>query len=269
VTFAYANLILTGMAALHAGRLETNLAGLTVWDGNRGGGLGGTESLVRLWQSRGVTLQQIDPAALAREEKLDLKPFTTVEAPSSPSAETETGVPHQLMAMLFADAVGYSELGEDQIPLFVEHCLVPIAELIEKSPQPPVVKETAGDGLYLVFHTVRDAGLFALALRELMSGIDWETRGLPATMGLRVGLHCGPVHQLVDPITGLRKYTGPHTSRTARIEPITPPGQVYASQAFAAVAAATGVKELAFEYVGRTALAKKYGSLALYHVRRS
>jgi hypothetical protein len=34
------------------------------------------------------------------------------------------------------------------------------------------------------------------------------------------------------------------------------------------VAAATGVEELSFDYIGHTNLAKKYGSLALYHVRR-
>jgi hypothetical protein len=57
--------------------------------------------------------------------------------------------------------------------------------------------------------------------------------------------------------------------RTARIEPITPPGEVYASEAFAAVAAATGIRDLAFDYVGRKALAKQYGSLGLYHLRCS
>ena len=171
--------------------------------------------------------------------------------------------------MLFADAVDYSKLHDEQIPLFVEHFVAPIAELIERSSQAPVLKETAGDGFYFVFRNVRDAGLFALALRDLISQIDWEACGLPPTMGLRTALHCGPVRKLVDPITGQLKYTGPHTSRTARIEPITPPGQVYASQAFAAVAAATGVEHLDFEYVGRTDLAKRYGSLALYHVRRA
>jgi hypothetical protein len=43
---------------------------------------------------------------------------------------------------------------------------------------------------------------------------------------------------------------------------------VYASSAFAAVASATGVDDLDFGYIGRTRLAKKYGSLALYHVQR-
>ena len=67
-----------------------------------------------------------------------------------------------------------------------------------------------------------------------------------------------------DPVTHTMFYTGSHTSRTARIEPITPPGQVYTSSAFAAVAAATGVDDLGFSYIGRIPLAKQYGSLALY-----
>ncbi len=257
--FVYANLILTGMAALHARRLDTELFALTVWDGEQGDGLGGTASLLQHWQSSGHAVERIDPAA----------PDAEVTNPALPSADGTHAIPENLMAMLFADAVGYSELHYDQIPLFVEHFVSPIAELIGRSATPPVLKETAGDGFYFVFRNVRDAGLFALALRDLISQVDWEARGLPATLGLRTALHCGPVHKLVDPITGEQKFTGPHTSRTARIEPITPPGQVYASQAFAAVAAAIGVEELDFEYVGRTDLAKKYGSLALYHVRRA
>ena len=50
-------------------------------------------------------------------------------------------------------------------------------------------------------------------------------------------------------------------------EPITPPGQVYASSAYAAVLAATGTG-LALTYVGRMPLAKGYGTLGLYHVRQ-
>jgi class 3 adenylate cyclase len=70
-----------------------------------------------------------------------------------------------------------------------------------------------------------------------------------------------------DPVTGSRLFTGPHTSRAARIEPITPPGQVYASSAFAAVAAASGIDGIVMRHVGRTPLAKRSGSLSLYHLQ--
>jgi len=169
--------------------------------------------------------------------------------------------------MLFADAVGYSKLTEDQIPAFIEQFLGDIARLRLDSPDGPIHVETAGDGLYMVFEQVGAAGRFALELSRIIGGRDWRDAGLPPSMGIRIALHCGPVFCTRDPITGNPMYTGPHTSRTARIEPITPVGQVYASGAFAAVATATDVSDLRFSYIGRAQLAKKHGSLALYHVR--
>jgi class 3 adenylate cyclase len=172
-----------------------------------------------------------------------------------------------MRAMLFADAVGYSQLSEDQVPRYIEGFLGAVAELSRRTAHPFEHVETSGDGLYMVFGGVADAGHFALELNALANGFDRAAHGLPPNFNLRIALHCGPVHCGRDPITGRPLYTGPHTSRTARIEPITPPGQVYASSAFAAVAAASGADGLAMGYVGRIPLAKGYGTLGLYHVR--
>jgi adenylate cyclase len=108
---------------------------------------------------------------------------------------------------------------------------------------------------------------YALELSAMTNGFDRAAYGLPESFDLRIALHCGPVHCGTDPITGGRIYTGPHASRAAHIEAITPPGQVFASNAFAAVAAASGVDGLALHYVGRIPLAKGRGTLGLYHVR--
>jgi len=267
-TYMYSNLVLSGMAALHARTLDSELVCGAVWDGSGDGGEGGTASAVEQWRSNALRVECIHPTRPMESRSLD--PAAPARSQLSGVAEpAQNDAPHQLRAMLFADAVGYSKLSEDQTLLFAEHFLAPIARLIEESDSAPVFKETSGDGLYFVFDSVRDAGLFGLALRDLIADVDWETHGLPANLALRVALHCGPVHSMKDPITGQQKYTGPHTCRTARIEPITPPGQVYASQAFAALAAASGVDELSFEYAGRTPLAKNYGSFSLYHVCRA
>jgi class 3 adenylate cyclase len=170
--------------------------------------------------------------------------------------------------MLFADAVGYSRLGEEQIPLFFEHYVGAIASYNKATRHAPEHIETAGDGMYMVFEDPHAAAHYALELSELIAGRDWPALGLPADMSVRVGLHCGPVYIGQDPITDAPLYTGIHTSRTARIEPITPPGHVYASSAFAAVAAARCIEGLRFSYIGRTQLAKQYGALPLYHVKR-
>ena len=53
------------------------------------------------------------------------------------------------------------------------------------------------------------------------------------------------------------------------IEPVTPPGLVYASESFAALAAAEAATSFRCEYVGQTAQAKGYGTFPTYVVRRS
>ena len=262
-TFEYANHILCGMARLRAGVLQTDLHGVAMWDGNaRGGGGGGAASLVSLWQSQRVEVTSVHLPLPVRQPG---SPGITAAA-ATPDEQLPPGFSHEIRAMLFADAVGYSGLSEDQTPTFVTHFLGAIARLNDLIPQTPEHVETTGDGLYMVFHDVRDAGLYALALSQLVTGTDWVACGLPAAMNIRIALHSGPVYCGRNPLTGAALYTGPHTSRTARIEPITPPGQVYCSAAFAAVAAAMGVNEFTMHYVGRVALAKGYGQLGLYHL---
>jgi class 3 adenylate cyclase len=259
-TFEYANLVLAGMARLRAQGLQTDLQGLAVWDGRPSVGKAGAAALVRIWQAQNVTLEQIR----IPEVRADASP---PEAITFLPDEQPAGFSHENRAMLFADAVGYSGLSEDQTPNFVNQFLGAVADLNARTVQRPEHVETTGDGLYMVFGSVRDAGCYALELNKLVTGTDWASRGLPGGLNIRIALHCGPVYCGRNPVTGSALYTGPHTSRTARIEPVTPPGQVYASSAFAAVAAAMGVDDLAMQYIGRMPLAKGYGLLGLYHVR--
>jgi len=268
--FAYANLVATGTGKLRAQGLDAPLRGLACWDCGAPGAAGGAASVVSLWEARGLAVEHVRLAALRPAGGMPAKVIAN-EAPEDRTEATEeraeAATRHELRAMLFADAVGYSQLSEDQIPRYISGFLGAVAELARRTAHPFEHVETSGDGLYMVFATVAGAGHFALELSALANGLDRAACGLPERFNLRIALHCGPVHCGRDPITGGRLYTGPHTSRTARIEPITPPGQVYASAAFAAAAAASGVDDLAMAYVGRMPLAKGYGTLGLYHVR--
>ena len=261
-TFEYANLVLTGMGGLRARLLDTTLRGVAVWDPHAPSSPGGSASTLTLWEQRGIAVDRIDIGALRRDP-----PGAPPASPAAPDTPPLPATRHEMRSMIFADAVGYSQLTEDQIPKYISCFLGAVASLNRRTAHRFEHVETAGDGLYMVFREPSDAGHYALELSGLVNAADWTTHGLPSNLNLRIALHSGPVHCGMDPITDLPIYTGPHTSRTARIEPITPPGLVYASSAFAAVAAASGVEDLAMSYVGRIPLAKSHGTLGLYSVR--
>jgi hypothetical protein len=261
-TFDYANLVLTGMGRLRAQTMDAPLRAVAVRDPEDPATPGGTTSNLSLWRAASIAIDEIRLSDLRTGPVPRHVPLGEVRSPPAP----ESGVRHEMRAMLFADAVGYSKLSEDQIPGYIAGFLGMVGELSRRTAHKFEHVETSGDGLYMVFRHAPDAASFALELSAATNEFDRAKWGLPPSFNLRVALHCGPVHCAKDPITGSPIYTGPHTSRAARIEPITPPGQVYASSAFAAVACATNAK-LSLSYVGRIPLPKGYGTLGLYHVR--
>ena len=263
VSYDYANQMLLGLATIRARQLETGLVPLAVWDGLSGDGPGGTESAVRRWKELKLPVEIINPT------RTPFRPGKSIARKSGRTRQMRSAFGSQIMAMLFADAVGFSKLTEDEVPRFVRDFLGAIGRLMARSHRQIVAKNTWGDGLYLVFPTVESATSFALDLRDLVANTNWAKHGLPAELSLRIGLHAGPVYEGNDPITRTRTFFGTHVSPAARIEPITPPGQVYASEAMAALASAQPKSEFCFEYAGHIPTAKDYGTFPMYHVRRA
>lgn len=268
VVFEFTNLMLHGLASVRAEQLETRLVPLVVWDGKPGDGAGGTASTVERWRALGLGVDIINLGELLRA-RFEVTSSSAADRDANPGRPDERthGFTPEIRALLFADAEGFSQLNDEEVPRFVDHCLGLVGRLTKASAHRPLMKNTWGDGLFLVFSTVGEAGQFALELCDALRGTDWAAKGLPH-LNMRIGLHAGPVYSCTDPVTERVNYVGPHVSRAARIEPITPPGQVYASREFAALAAAEGVKEIRCDYVGQTAMAKKDGTFGTYVVRR-
>jgi class 3 adenylate cyclase/tetratricopeptide (TPR) repeat protein len=269
-SYDYANQVLHGLAVQRAKELDTELVFLAVWDGRPGDGAGGTASVVERWRNAGLDVNWIDLAETLRKDCPRLVTADGTFAPpqrkiaaAPPSPETK------VLALLFADAVGFSKLSEPQAVKFTKHCLGAICKaLLEWDGEEAIVRESRGDGVYLAFERVGDAGLFALHLQDLMKARDWAAEGLPAELKLRIGLHAGPVCRCFDPILGAQTWTGAHVSHAARIEPKVAHGQVYASQQFAALAALDQVTAFSCDYVGTAELDKGHGTYPLYVLRR-
>ena len=267
-SFEYGNRYLEGLAMLRTRRLDTELIGIAVWDGQQTAALGGTSETIAQWQRSGVTMEIVDLAEPRRHAGIELGQNLIEASPAPPTQVPASEFVPVVRALLFADAVRYSTLREDQIPGFVSRFLGTIAELIQRLKIKPLCKNTWGDALYLGFERVCDAAHFSLALQDLMAKRNSEKSASVEPISLRIALHAGPVYECFDPILDRMTYVGTHVSRTARMEPITPPGEIYVSEAFAALAAAEGASEFVCEYVGQTPQAKDYGTFPTYILRR-
>jgi class 3 adenylate cyclase/tetratricopeptide (TPR) repeat protein len=252
IAFTYTNRYLDGVAHLRARALETETCCLAVWNrsGKRKGG--GTSEIASHWEAKGADLSVIEvgiPSTFVEN--------TPIEKPS-----------RTLASVVFADVVGFSKLLEPQIAPYVENFLGGVRELSNRYQEEMKFVNTWGDAIFAVFDSVEKVGEFALDLRSFVRDTHWEDKALPESLSIRIALHAAPASALFDPVLGKTNYFGQHISQAARIEPITPPGEVYASESFAALAANEGVDTFVCEYVGRVPLAKAFGTFPLFHVKR-
>ena len=254
--FGYADQLAMGFALARAAQLGSAAFQLALWDGVTAEGQAGTAAAVARWARTGHPTSIID---LPRER---LVPVTAIRAddPAEPSR------PRTVKAMLFADVKGFSALGEDELPVFFEKVMGRLARIIDSFGDAVRYRNTWGDAIYLVLETAPDAARLALALQEELRAMR-ESLDLPV-LTARIGGHAGPVFDGYDHVNAEPTYYGTHVTRAARIEPGTPPGEIYVTEHFAALVALDGLDDARLEYVGHVPTAKDYGAFPMYVLRR-
>ncbi|HSV91628.1 MAG TPA: adenylate/guanylate cyclase domain-containing protein [Desulfobacterales bacterium] len=263
--FSYANRLIMGKAVLRSRALETGPVLIAVWDGGRSGAPGGTTECVAAWRKTGQPIVVIDPV---RAVEVDQAGVVEPQRPVADDARADAGSARQTVAILFADLVGYSRLGEQQVPGYVRGFLAAIADTLRRRRLSPLYKNTWGDAICLVFADALEAADCALAIRDTIRRTDWSRHGLPTHLNLRIGLHAGPAFRLKEPLGERLNFFGYHVNQAARIEPITSPGNVYASEAFAALLCLDPRNPFDCRHVGVVVLPKDFGSHPIYHIKR-
>ncbi len=263
ILFRYGGELAMGLALLRARYLDAEVRQLAVWDGRPARAPAGTAIDVATWQSGGRAATIVSPA-----RETESAP-TSVANPIAAAAPEHARAGRVVRAMLFGDFKWFSRLTDEQAVAFAARVLGPIADVIRRHRDDVLHANTWGDGVAVVLPDAVTAAAFALELQDVVSSIDLESEGLPAHLALRLGGHVGPVFPVYDPVLELQRFTGSHVSRTARIEPVTPAGAVYVTEAFAAALVLAGTRELTCDYVGHIAAAKGYGKLRMYRLRRA
>ncbi|HTP58888.1 MAG TPA: TRAFs-binding domain-containing protein [Spirochaetia bacterium] len=272
--FSYANELIMGKAILRSRFLETEPLLIAVWDGQRNGKPGGTSDCIREWEQTGFPYIVIDPVTATVEDRgassrqgRAAKP-RTARSHFIHAAGREPGKERRTVAILFADMVGYSKLHEEQVPAYVRGFLSGVSKTLRESTAEPLYKNTWGDAICLAFDDPLKAAECAIALRDMVRGTDWSRLDLPGTLSVRIGLHAGPVYCVREPLLERLNVFGFHVNQAARIEPITSPGNVYASESFAALLFTDPTNRLDCRYVGDIVLPKGFGKYRIYHIKR-
>ena len=263
--FAHANQVLLGLARLKAREIDGQLSGWVLAETSEGASDVGALAAGRQWADNGLQVHAYVPST-------DRWCALTPQAARPAEHADEEGDVVVNRTMLFADVVGFSRFGEQAMAGFCDGFLCCVRELLDEGGFSLAEINTWGDGLFMVFPSASAAAECALRLCEVMESRNatdqWRTYGLPATMALRVSLHSSPVRRFRNPLTGVNSHWGHNVNVAARIEPITPPNQVYGSVSTAALLAAESDGLFKSDFVGMVPLAKNFGAMEIFRIWR-
>ena len=254
--YGYASRMAMGLTRLRAQHLAAEPIQVAIWDGVASDGPAGTGADVAAWTRQSGRSRTVDPGPVDR--KL-----------ARPEPEGAGGYERSLAAILFTDFAGFSTLGEAQLPNFWDGVMRAVAEVLDAHEGEVECRNSWGDALYAVTSSAPAAAEIALELQDRLARFDYATLGLDGSGGMRIGAHYGPAFRTRDHITGRTTFYGTEVSKAARIEPVTPPGAVFVTEPFAAILILEAQERFTCRYVGRIALAKKYGDYPMYRLTRA
>ncbi len=257
--FAYASRLAMGLAIVRAQQLCSEVMQLAVWDGQDTRERAGTFVDIQVWRRHNLKTVTIGSEGNLPGNVRSAKPQRRA-AHALP--------PRKVRAIMFGDFHGFSRLTDRQMLTFYQHVMHRVALILDKYASEIITRNTWGDGIFLVFGDLGAAARCALELQSELSRLDLRALELPGSLGLRLGLDAGAVFEIRDPILKSTAFTGGHVMRTARLEPSTPPGEVYVTEALAALVTLLEPRDFTCEYVGMMKTPKNYGRLRTYLLRR-
>jgi hypothetical protein len=170
-------------------------------------------------------------------------------------------------ALVFGDVRGFSQLNEAAQLAFIRHVIGGFADALAGFGAAIDYAETAGDGIYVVFDHVAAAARCCDALHDVVAPARLAAAGLPPHLGLRLSAHVGPVFRALDRVIGRERFCGQEVIRTARMEPVTPVGETYVTEQFAAALICAAARDWTCDYVGIQPMAKGFGDCRMYALR--
>lgn len=254
--FNYAARIAMGFARIKAQLLSTDIRMITVWNGEKPEFKAGTAVDVAFWRERDLECEIIECGPPAKG---------TGNAVAPPLDKREPA--RMIHPVMFADVKGFSKLSDNELAQFFEKVLGRLGDTMDNYENGVLFRNTWGDAVHAVFDNVSTAAKCALEMQNELKKFDGDSLRLPARPEMRMALDVGPVFEGYDFIKKEQTYFGSTLTRAARMEPVTPVGEVFVTEAFAALSAMECADDIRCEYVGHLPLAHAYGEQRMYLLR--
>ena len=252
--FNYCSDVSMGMAIMRANSLGANLLQVAVWDQVVSSQRSGTYTNIAKWQGFGHRTEIIPAPARTGS-------YVRRHHGDSSGHRRE---PH---AILFADIRGYSRLGDRDVLWYFDVLQPALARIVERFRADIQHVDTWGDAVFIVTEKASVAARIAVEFNTTLTEIDQSGLRLHEPLLMRIGLHFGPVYKLYDHLAQNVTYSSNDVTKTARIEPVTPPGEVFGTEPFVAMLELEGEGWARFDYAGTIPSAKDFGAFRMFHIR--
>ncbi|MBI5006101.1 MAG: adenylate/guanylate cyclase domain-containing protein [Nitrosomonadales bacterium] len=253
--FNFCSDVAMGMAIMRANSLSTRLMQLAVWDRNLSSKSRGTYLNIEKWKG------------LGHHSEIIPSPTITPKQRSRKAEEDYPVMRRETHAILFSDVRGYSKLSDRDILWYFNELQPALAAVLDEFKSEIQHLDTWGDAIFLVTEKATTAAKIAVALNTAIAEVDQSRLNLDEPLLMRIGLHYGPVYKLYDHLCQGYTYSSNDVNKTARIEPVTPPGEIFGTEPFVAMLELEGEGWANFDYAGTIHSAKDYGAFRMFHIR--
>lgn len=169
--------------------------------------------------------------------------------------------------IIFSDLKGFSSIGTNNKINYLKKYIEISSELKRKLVSATTFN-TWGDAFIVSFNNGLDACDFMFALRTFV--YENENDGKKFKIIPRIAAHYGEVALFEDPLLEKPNILGVEVNTTARIEPVTRPGEIFVTKEFkeAYESQLTDESDVEFDELGEVKLAKNFGDHELFRLRR-
>ena len=179
------------------------------------------------------------------------------------------------MSILFAEVRGFSSLSFEERLRFRERVVPGVFGAVKTTVGSETIRyvNSWGDAYLLLLSNVRAAVQGAFVFRDEFSRrVNNSESDLARRVEISCSLHMGDgvIKDFDDPIRGLHPdFVSKDAPLTARLEPITPEGRIWATGSVFALAKDSAENGVCWDPIGKRELTKLWGRRNLYDVRKT